>query len=121
MLFLTGRKHLWSSHLISNSSTAGYFPIKLRALKEGSVVHARVPVYQITAYGKYAPLCTYMETLLTMVWYCSPISQSCGQAFDVLKLTIYEMRMPVREVLESGIRCCQIIHSQTRLAKGQLA
>lgn len=47
----------------------GYFPIKLQALREGSVVHARVPVYQITASGKYAPLCTYLETVLTMVWY----------------------------------------------------
>ena len=47
---------------------AGYFPMKLQALREGSVIHARVPVYQITTTGKYSPLCTYMETLLTMVW-----------------------------------------------------
>lgn len=42
--------------------------MKLQALKEGSVVHAKVPVYQITTEGQYAPLITYMETLLTMVW-----------------------------------------------------
>jgi hypothetical protein len=31
---------LWTWH-------AGYFPVKLEALREGSVVHARVPVYQV--------------------------------------------------------------------------
>lgn len=46
----------------------GYFPVKLQALREGSGVHSHVPVYQITAKGKYAPLCTYLETILTMVW-----------------------------------------------------
>ena len=46
----------------------GYFPVRVQALREGTAIHARVPVYQITASGKYAPLCTYIETLLTMVW-----------------------------------------------------
>lgn len=48
--------------------SAGYFPMKLEALPEGSVVHTKVPVFQITTKGKYSPLCTYMEVLLTMVW-----------------------------------------------------
>ena len=48
---------------------AGYFPLKLQALQEGSCVHAHVPVFQITTSGDYAPLVTFMEVLLTMVWY----------------------------------------------------
>ena len=47
---------------------AGYFPMKLEALPEATVIHSRVPVFQITTSGKYSPLCTYLETLLTMVW-----------------------------------------------------
>ena len=56
-------------HQLSDGPHAtGYFPVRLQALREGTAIHARVPVYQITASGKYAPLCTYIETLLTMVW-----------------------------------------------------
>eukprot|EP00798_Chlamydomonas_sp_ICE-L_P008161 gene8161-1416_t len=45
----------------------GYFPVSIEALDEGTCVHARIPVYQITASGEYAPLCTFLETLLTMI------------------------------------------------------
>jgi hypothetical protein len=83
---------------------AGYFPVRLEALPEGTVVHANTPIYQvqprarpksvrrapracsprfarlphapracraaqITAEGEYACLCTFLETVLTMVWY----------------------------------------------------
>ena len=54
--------------LPEGSHATGYFPVRLQALREGTAIYARVPVYQITASGKYAPLCTYIETLLTMVW-----------------------------------------------------
>ena len=46
----------------------GYFPVKIEALPEGSVVYPHVPVYQITAEGEYSRLVTFLETLLTMVW-----------------------------------------------------
>lgn len=46
----------------------GYFPIKLQSLPEGSCIHAHVPVFQITTQGPYAPLCTFLEVLLTMLW-----------------------------------------------------
>lgn len=46
----------------------GQFPITVEALPEGSVIYPHVPVYQMTTTGVYAPLCTFLETLLTMVW-----------------------------------------------------
>lgn len=52
----------------------GYMPVKLQALPEGSVVHARCPVYQLTAEAPFAPLCTYLETLLTQVWYPTTVA-----------------------------------------------
>jgi len=33
------------------------------------VVHVHTPVYQITSEGVYSHLCTYLETILTQVWY----------------------------------------------------
>lgn len=47
----------------------GYFPVRFEALLDGTVVHARTPVYQLTARGEYAHLVTYLETLLTHLWY----------------------------------------------------
>ncbi|CAL8467658.1 g7196 [Coccomyxa elongata] len=63
----------------------GYFPIKLEALPEGTCVNAHVPVYQITSTGEFAPLCTYLETLLTMVWYPSTVATLSRRARDVLE------------------------------------
>ncbi len=44
-------------------------PVRLEALPEGTCMHAHVPAFQLTAEAPYAPLCTYLETLLTHVWY----------------------------------------------------
>jgi nicotinic acid phosphoribosyltransferase len=52
----------------------GYFPVKLEALPEGTVVYAHVPVYQITAKKEYSRLVTFLETLLTQVWYPSTVA-----------------------------------------------
>lgn len=51
----------------------GFFPVKIEALPEGSVIYPHVPVYVITAEKEYAKLVTYLETILTMIWvmqYC---------------------------------------------------
>ena len=55
---------------------AGYFPIKLQSLPEGSCVHAHCPVFQITTEGPYAPLCTFLEVLLTFVWCAAGLQQT---------------------------------------------
>lgn len=52
----------------------GHFPITLQALPPGSVVRPHVPILQITARGRFAPLATWMETLLTHVWYPSAVA-----------------------------------------------
>lgn len=41
----------------------------IQALPEGTCVHSHVPVYQIIAAEEFAPLVTYLETLLTHVWW----------------------------------------------------
>ncbi|TPX54317.1 nicotinate phosphoribosyltransferase [Powellomyces hirtus] len=52
----------------------GYFPVKIEALAEGTVIYPHVPVYQITASDEYAHLVTYLETILTMTWYPSTVA-----------------------------------------------
>lgn len=68
----------------------GYMPVKVEALSEGSVVHARVPVFQISAEEPYASLCTFLETLLIQTWYpttVATLSRRCkgvlADAFEV--------------------------------------
>lgn len=46
----------------------GYFPVTIESLPEGSVIYPHVPVFQITATEEYSRLCTFLETVLTMIW-----------------------------------------------------
>ncbi len=52
----------------------GYFPVRLQALPEGTVIYPHIPVYQITAEGEYSRLVTFLETVLTSVWYTSNVA-----------------------------------------------
>jgi nicotinic acid phosphoribosyltransferase len=64
-------KHLFLKFIKEHD---GHFPCVIEALPEGSVCYPHVPVYQITTSDEYAPLCTWMETILTMVWYPSTVA-----------------------------------------------
>jgi len=64
-------KDLFESFIEQNN---GYFPVTNHALPEGTVAYTRTPVFMITAEDKCARLCTYLETLLTTVWYGSSVA-----------------------------------------------
>ncbi|KAK3807254.1 MAG: nicotinate phosphoribosyltransferase family-domain-containing protein [Benniella sp.] len=63
----------------------GYFPIKIEALPEGTVHHAHVPAYQITAEGDMSRLVTYLETLMTMIWYPITVATLSRRARDLIQ------------------------------------
>ncbi len=63
----------------------GYFPVRVQALPEGTCAHIHVPVYQITAEADYAPLITYLETLLTHVWYPSTVATLARRTRELLE------------------------------------
>lgn len=63
----------------------GYFPVKIEALPEGSVIYPHVPVYQITATNEYSRLVTYLETVLTMIWYPTTVATLSRRCKHVLK------------------------------------
>ncbi|KAJ2548277.1 hypothetical protein EV175_004892 [Coemansia sp. RSA 1933] len=52
----------------------GYFPVRIDAMPEGSVVYPHTPVLQIVAHNEYSPLVTYLETVLLMTWYPSTVA-----------------------------------------------
>ncbi|GAX79752.1 hypothetical protein CEUSTIGMA_g7193.t1 [Chlamydomonas eustigma] len=72
-------RHLFEKFVRENN---GFFPVKIEAIPEGTAIHARIPVYQITADGEYAPLCTFLETLLTMIWYPTTVATLSRRARD---------------------------------------
>ncbi|KAI7836200.1 hypothetical protein COHA_009926 [Chlorella ohadii] len=43
-----------------------------------------IPALQITAEGPYAPLCTYLETLLTQVWYPTTVATLSRRCKDLI-------------------------------------
>lgn len=63
----------------------GYFPVKIQALRDGTVAHIHVPVYQITAVGEYSRLVTFLETVLTHVWYPSTVATLSRKCREILK------------------------------------
>jgi nicotinic acid phosphoribosyltransferase len=63
----------------------GYFPVVIRSLAEGSVVYPHTPVYEITTANEYAHLVTYLETILTMVWYPSTVSTLSRKVKSVIE------------------------------------
>ena len=62
-----------------------HFPVKIEVLPEGSVVRPHIPVYKITAQGKYSRLVTYLETMLTMVWYPSTVATLSRQTKKIIQ------------------------------------
>ncbi|KAG2489592.1 hypothetical protein HYH03_011873 [Edaphochlamys debaryana] len=75
-------KALFEKFVLENN---GFFPVKLEALPEGTCINARVPVYQITATEEYTPLCTFLETLLTMIWYPTTVATLSRRSRDVVE------------------------------------
>ena len=69
-------RYPWPEDLFNSivDECCGYFPIRLEALAEGTCVNSHVPVFQITAKGKYTGLVTFFETLLCQVWYPTTVA-----------------------------------------------
>ncbi|KAJ2724076.1 hypothetical protein GGI07_002197 [Coemansia sp. Benny D115] len=62
----------------------GYFPVRIEAMPEGSVVYPHTPVLQITAQSEYASLVTYLETVLLMTWYPSTVATVSRRAKNLI-------------------------------------
>jgi nicotinic acid phosphoribosyltransferase len=63
----------------------GYFPVKFQALRDGTAAHIHVPIYQVTASDEYAPLCTFLETLLTHIWYATNVATLSRRTRDLIE------------------------------------
>jgi nicotinic acid phosphoribosyltransferase len=67
------------------NSNGGRLPVKIEALPEGSVVYPHTPVFIITATGDYSRFCTFLETILTMVWYPSCVATLSRHTRDLIQ------------------------------------
>lgn len=57
------------------SENQGYFPVEVKALRDGTVCHVRTPQMTFTARGEYARLVTWLETVgLQTIWYMSTVA-----------------------------------------------
>jgi len=63
----------------------GFFPVRIEALPEGTVANVHVPVYQIFAHKEYSRLITFLETLLTQVWYPSCVATLSRRTKDLIE------------------------------------
>ncbi|GES96682.1 nicotinate phosphoribosyltransferase [Rhizophagus clarus] len=80
-------KHLFLKFIEEND---GYFPVKIEALPEGTSCHAHTPVFQITAKDEYSSLVTYLETIITMVWYPTTVATQSRRARDRIEKAYQE-------------------------------
>ncbi|KAJ3075262.1 hypothetical protein HDU98_008738 [Podochytrium sp. JEL0797] len=62
----------------------GFFPVSISALPEGSVIYPHTPVILITAKGEYSRLVTYLETILTQIWYPSTVATLSRRCKDLI-------------------------------------
>jgi nicotinic acid phosphoribosyltransferase len=63
----------------------GYFPVKLEMLPEGTVANCHVPLYQISARKPYAALVTFLETILTHIWYPSTVATLSRRSKEIIE------------------------------------
>ncbi len=61
------------------------FPVKIEAMPEGSVIRPHIPAFIITAKGEYSRLCTFLETMLTMIWYPSCVATLSRYTRDLIE------------------------------------
>lgn len=80
------------------------WPVKLYALPEGTVVLPQTPVFKIVAEGRYAHLGSYLETLLTMVWYPMSVATMTASAMDVMRNTLKTINFGDDDKIEKDIR-----------------
>ncbi len=73
---------LFHAFIDDPATSGGHFPVTIQALPPGSVVRPHVPCMQIAAHGRYAPLATWLETLLTHVWYPSAVATLARRVRD---------------------------------------
>uniref|UniRef100_A0A7S4KY47 Nicotinamide phosphoribosyltransferase n=1 Tax=Guillardia theta TaxID=55529 RepID=A0A7S4KY47_GUITH len=63
----------------------GYLPVTIEALPEGTVAYIHTPCFIITAEEEYSRLCTYLETILTMIWYPTCVATLSRYTRDLIE------------------------------------
>lgn len=82
----------------------GWFPVRIKALPEGTVIYPHTPVYVITAEAPFAGLVTWLETLLTLVWYPTTVATQSRRLRDLIEEALERSAdPPYEEIIESRV------------------
>ena len=63
----------------------GYFPTKVSALKEGSVVYPHVPVFTIVAEKPFEKFISFWEPIFLQLWYPSTVATLSRKVKELIK------------------------------------
>ena len=63
---------------------AGYLPIRIYALPEGTAVQPGVPLLRVDADAQYAGFVTLLEGLLVQTWYASLVATRCSDLRTII-------------------------------------
>lgn len=69
-------------------------PVKIYGLPEGTVMLPHTPVYKVVAEGEFAPLVTFLETILTQVWYPIAVATLSRCCKDIFRRKYIEVGVP---------------------------
>ena len=96
---IASTKYEYPADIFKGMLESGHFPVKIYALPEGSVVYPHTPVFIIEAEGRNSHFCTFLETILTMVWYPSCVATLSRHTKTLIeeafKLSVDEDTQPV--------------------------
>lgn len=82
----------------------GWFPVRIAALPEGTVIYPHTPVYVVTAEAPFASLITWLETLLTLVWYPTTVATQSRRLRDLIEEALERSAdPPYEEIIESRV------------------
>ncbi len=63
----------------------GFFPVRIDGIQEGQTVYPHTPIYTVTADDEWSVLVTWLETILSMVWYPTTVATLSRRIKDVIQ------------------------------------
>jgi nicotinamide phosphoribosyltransferase len=84
----------------------GYFPLKIKALKEGGVYPTQIPLVSIQSTDKrFGWLVSFVETALLRVWYPTSVASNSYKAREIMKKYTDDVAFKLHDFGSRGVSC----------------
>lgn len=84
----------------------GYFPLKIKALKEGGVYPSQIPLVSIQSTDKnFGWLVSFVETSLLRVWYPTTVASNSYKAREIMKQYTDDVSFKLHDFGSRGVSC----------------